>query len=207
MLARSIIGFEDSLAQVHQDFADCAQTKPMAASIKSTYDTRDRAASAARAILQGNPWLMDHVDGTAAGLNVSATSPHIFTLGPSAGTRNASASSMSPTAPSTVQDDVLTAFWGEILASLGVFTQLVSGASPSDVRHDQRRLRLAQARRSYACWQGPTGTPTARGLGTQTCSRGWRASTTPCFSTERPWTTGPQRQTPRAVSTSRNRSS
>ena len=129
-----IIGFEDSLAQVHQDFADCAQTKPMAASIKSTYDTRDRAASAARAILQGNPWLMEHVDGTAAGLNVSATSPHIYTL--AALRSHAERIRELDVANRTeyLHDDALTAFWGETLTGLDVFRQLVSGASPSDVR-------------------------------------------------------------------------
>ena len=129
-----IIGFEDSLAQVHQDFADCAQTKPMAASIKSTYDTRDRAASAARAILQGNPWLMEHVDGTAAGLNVSATSPHIYTL--AALRSHAERIRELDVAHRTeyLQDHVLTAFWAEVLTGLDVFRQLGSGASPSDVR-------------------------------------------------------------------------
>ena len=129
-----IIGFEDSLAQVHQDFADCAQTKAMAASIKSTYDTRDRAASAARAILQGNPWLMEHVDGTAAGLNVSATSQHIYTL--AALRSHAERIREIDVAHRTeyLQDDALTAFWTEVLTGLAVFRQLVSGASPSDVR-------------------------------------------------------------------------
>ena len=129
-----IVGFEESLAQVHQDFADCAQTKPMAASVKSTYDTRDRAASAARAILQGNPWLMKHVDGTAAGLNVSATSPHVYTL--AALRSHAERIRELDVAHHTehLQDDALTAFWGEVLTGLDVFKQLGSGASPSDVR-------------------------------------------------------------------------
>ena len=129
-----IIGFEDSLAQVHQDFADCAQTKPMAASVKSTYDTRDRAATAARAVLKGNSWLMKHVDGTAAGLNVSATSPHIYTLAALRSHAERIRELDVANRAEHLQDDVLAAFWGEALTSLGVFRQLVSGASPSDVR-------------------------------------------------------------------------
>ncbi len=129
-----IIGFEGSLAQVHQDFADCAQTKTMAASIKSTYDTRDRAAAAARAILQGNSWLMAHVDGTAAGLNVSATSPHIYTLAALRGHAERIRELDVANRREYLQDDVLTAFWGKALTDLDVFRQLVSGASPSDVR-------------------------------------------------------------------------
>ena len=129
-----IIGFEESLAQVHQDFADCAQTKPMAASIKSTYDTRDRAASAARTILQGNAWLMEHVDGTAAGLNVSASSPHIYTLAALRGHAERIRELDVANRTEYLQDDVLTAFWGEVLTGLDVFRQLVSGANPKDVR-------------------------------------------------------------------------
>lgn len=129
-----IIGFEESLAQVHQDFADCAQTKPMAASVKSTYDTRDRAATAARSVLQGNPWLMEHVDGTAAGLNVSATSSHIYTL--AALRSHAERIRELDVANRTehLTDAALTDFWSKVLTHLDVFKQLLSGAAPSDVR-------------------------------------------------------------------------
>lgn len=129
-----IIGFENRLAQVHQDFADCAQTKPMAASVKSTYDTRDRAAQAARSILDGNSWLMAHVDGTAAGLNVSSTSPHIYTLAALRSHAERIRELDVENRTEFLDDAVLTAFWSKILTSLDVFKQLVSGVSPSDIR-------------------------------------------------------------------------
>jgi hypothetical protein len=63
-----------------QDFADCGKAKPIADSVKATWDLRDAVSSAARELVVGNTFLHKYVDATSASVNLSTNSALIWSM-------------------------------------------------------------------------------------------------------------------------------
>ena len=130
-----IIGFEDSLAQVHQDFADCAQTKAMAR-IDQIHLRHPGPGGFGRSC---DPSGQRLAHGTCRrdscrSQRLGDQPAHLHSGGPPEPRGAHPRARCLPIATEYLQDDALTAFWAEVLTGLAVFRQLVSGASPSDVR-------------------------------------------------------------------------
>jgi hypothetical protein len=130
-----IIAFEDRQRQAHQDFADCATTKPMAASVRSVYDTRDVSARVAMELIKSVPFLLERVDGTAQGYNVAAKSRHIYTMVSIRAhvEKIRELDILSGIPPEGLDVGNLIRFWEKLTASLPVFKE-VKNTSAEEVR-------------------------------------------------------------------------
>jgi hypothetical protein len=74
------IVFEDSIEDSHQDFADAGKAKPIAPSLLSTYDVRDKRNKQALALVNGVDFLAHYTDATASNVNLSSHSLKIWSL-------------------------------------------------------------------------------------------------------------------------------
>jgi DNA-sulfur modification-associated len=75
-----VIVFEDDPASSHQDFADCAKAKSIASSLVVTYDVREWRNMLSNEIVKATPFLLDNVDATASGVNLSKQSSKIWSM-------------------------------------------------------------------------------------------------------------------------------
>jgi DNA sulfur modification protein DndB len=73
-----LLTIEPQLEQVHQDFADAAQTRPIPASLLAAYNTREPVNRVLSQVIDKSPLLRDRVDETSA--SVSKLSQHLFVL-------------------------------------------------------------------------------------------------------------------------------
>jgi DNA sulfur modification protein DndB len=71
-----MITLESTLAQVHQDFADCSKTKALPKSQLAAYDRRNPANGLVLDLIGKCPLFSDKIDSTSKTL--SAQSPHLF---------------------------------------------------------------------------------------------------------------------------------
>ncbi len=64
-----MITIEDSITQVHQDFADCSKTKPLPKSLIAVYDKRNPANSLVIDLIDACPLFKNKVDATRSSLS------------------------------------------------------------------------------------------------------------------------------------------
>ncbi len=69
---------EDDMDQIHQDFADCAQTKPIPSSLLAAFNSRSPLFSLLKRVTEEIPALKGRVDKTSK--SIGKTSLNLFTL-------------------------------------------------------------------------------------------------------------------------------
>src|SRR5215471_2544417 len=74
------IVFEESRVQSHQDFADCAKSKPIPPGMVVTFDIRNDRNRRTRDLVAAVPFLTHYVDATASNVNLSARSSMIWSM-------------------------------------------------------------------------------------------------------------------------------
>jgi hypothetical protein len=74
------IVFEESRIQSHQDFADCAKSKPIPAGMVVPFDIRNDRNKRTRDLVSDVPFLTHYTDVSAANVNLSARSSMIWSM-------------------------------------------------------------------------------------------------------------------------------